>query len=168
MDPTSAPVGGGASLSFHLLLWFSCCWCVVWCIVTVALLTFKGRVLQFPPAALPVEITAAVLVLLVDVAAVSLGVRGNLMEEVRTTCLAIALLLVAAVGAVYYMWLQTYVMRLDLALSAALLGCNALAVVSGVFTVQAVMRAERAPRQKFAPPPPSLPTILRGDMKQVE
>ncbi|RNF01834.1 transmembrane protein 216, partial [Trypanosoma rangeli] len=114
----------------------------------------------------PMESVSAFLLLLVDIAALVLGTRGNLTEEVSTSCLALCLLVVASVGAAYYMWLQTYVTMLDLVFSAILLGLNILAALAGVYVVQGVVRAKRGPRQRFAPPPQGLPIPLRNNMKR--
>ncbi|KAF8296002.1 hypothetical protein C3747_356g12 [Trypanosoma cruzi] len=161
-----APTAGGPSLSFQLLLYGSAGWSGIWFVVTLGLLIYKGSTLQFPPAALPMEIVSALLLLVIDFAALSLGTRGNLAEEVGTSCLAIGLLLVAAVGAIYYMWLQTYVMMLDLAFSAILLGLNVLAVLAGVYAVQGAIRAKHSPRQRFAPQPHGLPSFMRDKVKR--
>ncbi|RNF12137.1 transmembrane protein 216 [Trypanosoma conorhini] len=165
MNAGSSTVGG-PSLSFQLLLYGSSGWSGIWFILTLALLIYKGTLLPFPPAALPMEIVSAFFLLVVDIAALSLGTRGNLTEEVGTSCLALGLLLVAAVGAVYYMWLQTYVMMLDLAFSAILLGLNILTVLAGVYALQGVVRAKRGPRQRFAAPPRCPPISPRGEMKR--
>ncbi|ESL11840.1 hypothetical protein TRSC58_00401 [Trypanosoma rangeli SC58] len=160
------PTVGGPSLSFQLLLYGSFGWSGIWFIVTLALLIYKGTLLPFPPAALPMEIVSAFLLLLVDIAALFLGTRGNLTEEVSTSCLTLCLLVVASVGATYYMWLQTYVTMLDLVFSAILLSLHILAALAGVYAVQGVVRAKRGPLQRFAPPPQGLPIPLRRDMKR--
>lgn len=157
---------GGPSLSFQLLLYGSSGWSVIWFILTLALLIYKGTLLEFPPAALPMEIVSSFFLLIIDIAALSVGTRGNFMETVGASCLAIGLLLVAAAGAIYYMWLQTYVMMLDLAFSAILLTLNGLAALAGVYTVQGFVRARRGSRQRFAPPPQILPIFLRDDVKR--
>ncbi|KAH9577189.1 hypothetical protein LSM04_008961 [Trypanosoma melophagium] len=164
---------GGGSLCFQLLLYCSCGWSCVWFIVTLSLLIYKGTLLYFPPAAQPMEIVSAFLLLMVDLAACIIGSRGNVTEETTSMILSIILLLVAVLGAMYYMWFQTYVMMLDLAFSATLLGFNGLGVLTGLYGVQGILFAKRAPRQKFALPSSSLqqqeqeknmPAFLRDHM----
>ncbi|ORC93481.1 uncharacterized protein TM35_000013580 [Trypanosoma theileri] len=169
---------GSGSLCFQLLLYCCCGWSCIWFIVTLSLLIYKGTVLYFPPAAQPMEIVSSFLLLMVDVAAFFLGSRGNITEETTPMIFSIILLLVAVLGAMYYMWFQTYVMMLDLAFSATLLAFNGLGLLAGFYGLQAILLAKRAPRHKFAPPPPSslqqqeqeknMPTFLRDHIMQLK
>eukprot|EP00796_Vickermania_ingenoplastis_P007211 gene7211-5068_t len=126
---------GGASLLFHVFLLISLAWAGIWFAVTVSLLGLKGSKLPFSPAALPLEIIACVLVTIVDFLAFLFGKQGNLTEEVKTIALSLAFLLVSLCGALYFMWFQSYVMRLDLAFSAIFLGINALTIFSGIWAI---------------------------------
>lgn len=148
MDTTSN-TGGGASFLFQLLLLFSVGWCVLWWMLTLGFLIFKAIYLPFPPAALPMEIVASVLVVVIDVFGVLIGVRGNKTENIMTLVLSAFLIAVAAVGAIYYMWLQTYVLMLDLAFSAIFLGINALTVLLAMWAAQNASRHAKIPTLKL-------------------
>ncbi|EPY33148.1 transmembrane protein [Strigomonas culicis] len=137
---------GGASFPFQLMLVVSMGWSVVWLLLTFSFLIFKATVVPFPPAALPMEIIACFLVLVVQVVAALLGMRGNLTEDASTILISLLLLAIVAVGAIYYMWLQTYVMMLDLAFSAILLGCNGLTLLCGVWAAQRAVTRSKIPQ----------------------
>ncbi|GET92160.1 hypothetical protein, conserved [Leishmania tarentolae] len=143
--PASGYTTGGASFSFHLLLFMSIGWASIWWIVTVSLLIFKALHLPFPPAALPMEIVASFLVLLVNAFGVLIGIRGNKTENTSTIVISATLLAISAVGAIYYMWLQTYVLMMDLAFSAFYLGVNGIAILLGFWATQSVARLARVP-----------------------
>lgn len=100
--------------------------------LTIALLIFKGVFLPFPRAALPIEICVSVFALLSNAFGVMLGVRGNLTENGPTIFVGVGLVLVSSVAAIYFMWLQTYVLMLDLAFSAIYVGVNSLTVIVGL------------------------------------
>lgn len=128
----SERVVGGASFSFQLLLLGSLGWGIVWVLLTVGLLVFKATALPFPPAALPMEIVACVLAVIVNSVGCITAIRGNLTEEGTTIFMGLFLIIVAGVGALYYMWLQTYVLRLDLFFSAIFLAINCLTLLLGI------------------------------------
>lgn len=146
---TASGSGGGASFLFQLALFFSVAWCVLWWMLTLGFLIFKAIYLPFPPAALPMEIVASVLVIVVNVFAFLIGNRGNKTENVVTLILSAVLFIIAAVGAIYYMWLQTYVLMLDLAFSAIFLGINGLTIVLAVWASQNAARHAKIPVLKL-------------------
>jgi transmembrane protein 216 len=143
--PTTSGTGGGASLLFHLMLLFSVAWCVLWWMLTLGFLIFKAIHLPFPPAALPVEIVTSVLVVVINLFGVLIGFRGNRTESTTSLTLSAFLLAIAAVGAIYYMWLQTYILMLDLAFSAIFLGINALSVLLAFWAAQNAVRHAKVP-----------------------
>lgn len=126
---------GGASFALQLLLFSSLMWSVVWLLLTFSFLIFKATILPFPRAALPMEFVVMFLVLIINGFGFLIGIRGNLTEDVGALGVSLAFLFVAGVGALYYMWLQTYVMMLDLAFSAVFLGINCLCVFFGILAL---------------------------------
>lgn len=140
---------GGASFLFQILLLISAAWCVLWWMLTLGFLIFKAIYLPFPPAALPMEIVASVLVVIINVFGVIIGIRGNKTEQVPALALSALLLAIVAVGAIYYMWLQTYVLMLDLAFSAVFLGVNGLTVLLAIWASQNAMRHTKIPALKL-------------------
>ncbi|KAG5468156.1 hypothetical protein LSCM1_02131 [Leishmania martiniquensis] len=143
--PASDGTAGGASFSYHLQLLVSIGWAAIWWMMTLGLLVFKALRLPFPPAALPMEIVASFLVLIVNAFSVLIGMRGNKTENPSTILISAALLAIATAGAVYYMWLQTYVLILDLAFSAIYVGINGVALLLSVWAAQSVARLARLP-----------------------
>jgi transmembrane protein 216 len=127
---------GGASFPLQLTLHLSRLFSVPWWLLTLALLIYKGVILPFPTAALPMEIVGSALVLMVHWVACDMGKKGNLTESPRLLLVSMLLMACATFGAIYFMWLQTYVMRLDLAFSAVFLGFDGLALVFSVVALQ--------------------------------
>lgn len=95
------------------------------------------------------EIVASFLVLLVNTFGVLIGMRGNKTEGTSAIVISAVLLSIAAVGAIYYMWLQTYVLMMDLAFSATYLGINCVAILLGFWATQSVTRLARVPAFKL-------------------
>lgn len=136
----SARGKGGASfplqIFLHLSRWFS----FPWFIVTLSLLIYKGVKLPYPQsAALPLEIVSSFLVLVLHWVAVNVGKKGNLTEGARLLLLSIALHAVILFGIIYFMWLQTYVMRLDLGFSATYLALVGLTFVFSLVGLQNIV-----------------------------
>lgn len=128
----------GASFPLQLMFHLSRPCSVVWTCITFSMLLYKGTVLPFPIAALPCELISVVLVCVLQFTSSSFGVRGNLTESPFLLLVALLLLLVGSFGVAYFCFLQTYVMRMDLGVSAAMLGVNGLTLLFGVVGVQNV------------------------------
>jgi transmembrane protein 216 len=127
---------GGVSFPLQIFLNIALVFSPFWWAITFSLLIYKGTRLPFPNAALPVEIVVSALLVGLQYIAVRFGKRGNLTESTKILLVAAALLTVASVGFIYYMWLQTYVMMLDLAFSAAQLGLNGITLLMCVVAIQ--------------------------------
>lgn len=90
------------------------------------------------------EIISVFLLLVLGISTLALGKRGNLLEEVGSTSLTVFLLLVGIGGAVYYMWLQTYVMMLDFIVSLVMLVLDTLTALCGACTAFGLFRSRRS------------------------
>nr|CCC90226.1 conserved hypothetical protein [Trypanosoma congolense IL3000] len=155
-----------SSLLLQLLLYCSCGWCVVWLVVTQALLIYKGMFLHSSPMVLPIEAAASFLLLVLQICTLFLGKRGNLLCEVQATCLAVLMSLVLVSGAAYYTWLQTYVTTLDFSISFALLAFDALTALAGVYSTFGFIRAGRRQRRVLSSPTLGTSTIVdRGSAR---
>ena len=130
-----------SNFGLQLLFILAVCFNPIWGIITLALLIFKATYLPFPPTALGFEIAGAVGVYICEVLGVHFGKRGNLTEHVTALALGLGLLLVASAGQLYFMYFQTYVMMLDLGLSATFLGMNGFCVIVGLVTLQNISAA---------------------------
>lgn len=120
---------GGASFPLQLMLLISLGFAPVWLIITIALLIYKATVLPYADYAFGLEVVAPVLFFIVHFLSFKFGTRGNLTESLPILVVALILMLITSFGSIYYMWLQTYVLRLDLGISAASLGINGLTVL---------------------------------------
>lgn len=133
---------GGASLLFHVLHLASLSWSIVWLVVSITLLGIKGANLPFTPGALPIEIISSILVVVVNYVGCVFAKAGNLKEEIKALAISLAFFVVAIGGALYFMWFQSYVMKLDLVFSSVFLAINGVLVFSGIWAIhQASLQA---------------------------
>ncbi|CUI14653.1 membrane-associated protein, putative [Bodo saltans] len=133
----SARGKGGASFPLQIFLHLGRFFSVPWFVITLALLIYKGVKLPFPQdVALPLEIVSSFLVMAIHWVAVNVGIKGNLTESPRLLLLSILLNAVILFGIIYFMWLQTYVMRLDLGVSATYLSLVGLTFVFSLVGLQ--------------------------------
>lgn len=140
---------GGASLVFHLLLYLSFFWSLVWWVTTIVLLLIKWSKFPFINGALIIEIISSILVFIVNFLGVTFAKGGNLLEEVRTIAMSLAFLIIALGGAIYFMWFQSYVMRLDLIVSAVFLGINGFTLFGGIWAIYKASLPALAPSYLF-------------------
>ena len=138
MPTDNALTASSASLGLQLVAITTAIFCPIWWAMTLALLIYKGTFLPFPPLSFGFEIACTFLLWFVHIGAVSQTKRGNLTENTTNLALAVLLLLISIVGAVYYMILQTYVMMLDLGFSATLLCLDVFAVAGCGMTIQSI------------------------------
>jgi transmembrane protein 216 len=138
MPTDQAAAASSASLLLQLLAITSAVYCPCWFILTLALLIYKATWLPYPPTALGFEIASSLLVWLIEIGAVKQVKAGNLTENTAILATGIGLKVLTCVGAIYYMWLQTYVMKLDLGFSATLLALDCSAIIVGAFTFQSI------------------------------
>lgn len=136
---------GGASLLFQLLLLSSVGWSFIWLLLTVSLLGYKGDKLFYSTTSLVLDIISCVLTVVVNIFGFRLGVRGNLTEEIKTIAVSLLFFFIAGCGAFYFMWFQSYVMKLDLAFSACFLGINVITVIGGIWAIRQASLQALAP-----------------------
>lgn len=110
------------------------------------MLIFKATIFPYPRAALPMEIIVCFFVVVLNSCGCLLEMRGNLTENVKTMLFGVILVFIAGVGALYYMWLQTYVVMLDLAFSAVFLGINAIIVLGTFWATQRASSKNKVPQ----------------------
>jgi transmembrane protein 216 len=133
-----------ASFPLQLLLLTTVWTSPVWFCITLGLTIYKGILLPFPPAALPLEIIGVVALQMVQVFAFQAAKRGNLTETFAYLALGILLLIMTCGGLTYFMWFQTYVMQLDLAISAMFLALNGLSVLFCVGALSNIVSSANA------------------------
>lgn len=139
---------GGASFPLQLMLLLSVGICPLWVICTVSLMIFKGVTFPYADYALGLEIAAPFLFLIVHIVGFNVGKRGNLTESFPMLLVASVLILLCCVAGFYYMWLQTYVLMMDLYMSAIYLGVCAITVI---FCASAKMLSGEASNAASAP-----------------
>ncbi|KAI1899068.1 hypothetical protein AGOR_G00078880 [Albula goreensis] len=102
---------------------------------------YKGVLLPYPRANLTLDIVLLFIYLGLEVLRLFYGRKGNLCERSLALALSVAVLVPCVVLCVYYLLLQTFVLRLELLLSAVLLCFYGLELLLALLTISAFTRA---------------------------
>ncbi|XP_035266614.1 transmembrane protein 216 isoform X2 [Anguilla anguilla] len=100
-----------------------------------------GILLPYPRANLILDIVLLFLYLGLEVLRLFYGWKGNLCERSLALMLSVAVLVPCAVLCVYYLLLQTFVLRLELVLNAIQLCFYSLELLLSLITISAFSRA---------------------------
>ncbi|XP_068182110.1 transmembrane protein 216-like isoform X1 [Antennarius striatus] len=103
---------------------------------------YKGILLPYPSHTLVLDVVLLLLFLGLETLRIFYGWRGNLCERSLASCVSLFLLGACASLAVYYLLLQTFVLRLEVVLSAVLLCFYSLEFLLGGFSVLAFSRSK--------------------------
>lgn len=124
-----------SNFGLHIVLSLSAFFVPLWWALTFALIIYKGSQLVYPPVAFAFEIIITFFIWVMQYWAVKLGKRGNMTENTATLGIGLALLILVICGLIYYIFGQTYVMRIDIGFSVTLLIVNVLCLVLGVVAI---------------------------------
>jgi transmembrane protein 216 len=80
---------------------------------TLVLLFYKTYAFTFPALRFSIEILALVVLQVIQFTRIYVGSRGNKLESSGTTALFILMTLGSMVGVVYFLALQTYVLKIE-------------------------------------------------------
>ncbi|XP_059202866.1 transmembrane protein 216 isoform X2 [Centropristis striata] len=103
---------------------------------------YKGVLLPYPRDNLVLDVALLVLFLGLETLRIFYGWKGNLCERSLATSVALFTLLPCAALAVYYLLLQTFVLRLEVILCSVLLCFYALEFLLGLVSVSAFSRSK--------------------------
>lgn len=135
----------GCSLLFQLVLLLSLLWSLVWFVGTLVLLIVKYFSLPFPGAAFPVEVVASFLVIVVHFLGFFWGRAGNLCEQIGKIGMSLFFFFLCILGSIYFMWFQSYIMKLDVALSCVYLLINCFTLLLGIWAIYVASVQASAP-----------------------
>ncbi|XP_052010997.1 transmembrane protein 216 [Xyrauchen texanus] len=102
---------------------------------------YKGVLLPYPQANLILDIVLLILFLGLETLRLFYGYKGNLCQHSLALCVSVGVLVPCAVLSVYYLLLQTFVLRLEFVLNAVLLCFYSIELVLGLMTVSVFSRA---------------------------
>ena len=107
-----------SSLSLQILIYFNGWYAVAYFVLEALLFIYKDFHFYYPADILAWEISMLVMLALMEVVRLFLASKGNKTESMRPMLWAILLALPIVTGYVWFLRLQTYVMRLEVILAA--------------------------------------------------
>ncbi|KAG9272497.1 transmembrane protein 216-like [Astyanax mexicanus] len=122
---------------FYLNSWYF----AVFFIAEILMFVYKGVLLPYPQSNLILDIVLLLLYLGLETLRLFYGWKGNLCERTLTLSISIGVLVPCTVLSVYYLLLQTFVLRLEFILNAVLLCFYGLELILGLITISAFARA---------------------------
>ncbi|XP_018589198.2 transmembrane protein 216 isoform X2 [Scleropages formosus] len=90
-------------------------------IAELLMFVYKGVLLPYPPGNLVLDLMLLFLFLGLEILRIFYGSKGNLCEQTLATVLSVGILVPCAVLSVYFLLLQTFVLRLEVIVNALLL-----------------------------------------------
>ncbi|XP_029368047.1 transmembrane protein 216 isoform X1 [Echeneis naucrates] len=109
---------------------------------TSCLCVHAGVLLPYPSNNLVLDVVLLVIFLGLETLRIFYGWKGNLCERSLALCASLFMLFPCAALAVYYLLLQTFVLRLEFILSAILLCFYSLELLLGLLSVSAFSRSK--------------------------
>ncbi|XP_074087457.1 transmembrane protein 216 [Macrotis lagotis] len=110
-----------SSISLEILLFLNGWYSATYFLLEVFVFLYKGLLLPYPAANLALDLLMLLLYLGLEAARLFLATKGNLCQRALPLAVSLAMTFPAALMAVYYLRLQTYVLRLEMVMSAILL-----------------------------------------------
>ncbi|CAH1794529.1 unnamed protein product [Owenia fusiformis] len=130
-----------SSLPYQILLYCNGWYYGLFFIAEILIFIYKGETLPFPPSALGGEVTLLFILAGIEAIRIFFGQKGNLTERMVAVVLCIALSIPSLFGALYFLLWQTYVLRIEVILSAIQLAFLGLELIFGVISVVTFARA---------------------------
>ncbi|XP_026186379.1 transmembrane protein 216 [Mastacembelus armatus] len=139
MAPGNQPILSSTSLQilFYLNSWYF----AAFYLAEILMFIYKGISLPYPTDNLVLDLALLVLFLGLETLRIFYGWKGNLCERSLASCVSLFTLLPCAALAVYYLLLQTFVLRLELLLSGILLCFYSLEFLLGLLAVSTFSRS---------------------------
>ncbi|KAM4618048.1 transmembrane protein 138 [Discoglossus pictus] len=118
-----------SSTPLEVLFFLNGWYCASYFLIETLVFIYKGLILPYPTSNLVLEAVILFLYLGIEVSRLILGCRGNLCERKLPLVVSVGLTIPAALLALYFLFLQTYALRLETVLSCILLLFYALEAV---------------------------------------
>ncbi|XP_028271741.1 transmembrane protein 216 [Parambassis ranga] len=138
MAPGSQPILSSTPL--QVLLFLNSWYFAAFYLAEVLIFIYKGVLLPYPTDNLVLDVVLLLLFLALEILRIFYGWKGNLCERSLSSCLSLFILLPCAALAVYYLLLQTFVLRLEFLLSAVLLCFYGLEFLLGLLSISSFSR----------------------------
>lgn len=135
LSPDSLPCSFQlSSLPLQILLFFNTWYSLLWFTLNFALYVFKAYSYHFPYAAFEWELVMLFLMAFIENTRIFLASRGNKTEQIPPLVWSIALSIPMIVGYVYFLTMQTYVLRIDVITNTIALCFVSLELLFSIFT----------------------------------
>ncbi|XP_068596436.1 transmembrane protein 216 [Brachionichthys hirsutus] len=131
-----------SSTPLQVLLYLNSWYFAAFYLAEILMFIYKGILLPYPPSNLLLDVALLLLFLGLEPLRIFYGWKGNLCERTLASCVSLSTLLPCAALAVYFLLLQTFVLRLEVILGAVLLCFHGLELLLGIVSVAALSRSK--------------------------
>ncbi|XP_010902963.2 transmembrane protein 216 [Esox lucius] len=131
-----------SSTPLQVLLYLNGWYFAAYFLAESLMFVFKGLMLPYPTANLTLDVVLLLLFLGLESLRIFYGWKGNLTERSLAMFVSVLILVLCAVLSVYYLLLQTFVLRLEFILNAVLLCFYSLEMLLGIMSISAFSRSK--------------------------
>ncbi|KAG7471769.1 transmembrane protein 216-like [Solea senegalensis] len=131
-----------SSTPLQLLFFLNSWYFAAFYVAEILMFIYKGIMLPYPSQNLVLDVVLLVLFVALETLRIFYGWKGNLCERSLASCASVFVLLPCAALAVYFLLLQTFVLRLEFILSAVLLCFYGLELLLGLLSISSFSRAK--------------------------
>ncbi|XP_038132062.1 transmembrane protein 216 [Cyprinodon tularosa] len=130
-----------SSTPLQVLLYLNTWYFAAFYLAEILMFIYKGILLPYPRDNLILDVVLLILFLALETFRIFYGWKGNLCERSLASLVSLFILIPCTALAVYYLLLQTFVLRLEFILSAVLLCFYGLEFLLGVISISAFSRS---------------------------
>ncbi|XP_036423711.1 transmembrane protein 216 isoform X1 [Colossoma macropomum] len=130
-----------SSMPLQVLFYLNSWYFAAFFIAEILMFVYKGVLLPYPQANLILDIVLLLLYVGLETLRLFYGWKGNLCERSLTLSISVCILVPCTVLSVYYLLLQTFVLRLEFILNAVVLCFYGLELILGLMTISSFCRA---------------------------
>ncbi|XP_022071126.1 transmembrane protein 216 [Acanthochromis polyacanthus] len=130
-----------SSTPLQILFYLNSWYFAAFYLAEILMFVYKGVMLPYPSDNLVLDLVLLLLFLALESLRIFYGWKGNLCERSLASCVSVFILFPCAALAVYYLLLQTFVLRLEFILSSVLLAFYSLEFLLGLLSISAFSRS---------------------------
>nr|XP_046262254.1 transmembrane protein 216 isoform X4 [Scatophagus argus] len=139
MAPGSQPIFSSTPL--QVLLYLNSWYFAAFYLAEILMMVYKGILLPYPSDNLVLDVVLLLLFLALETVRIFYGGKGNLCERSLASCVSLFMLIPCAALAVYYLLLQTFVLRFEVLLNTILICFYILEFLLGLLSISAFSRS---------------------------
>ncbi|XP_052244334.1 transmembrane protein 216-like isoform X2 [Dreissena polymorpha] len=130
-----------SSLPYEVLLYLNGWYFGLFFICEILLFAYKGETLPYANGVLAAEVILVFILAGIEALRLFFARKGNLTEKIVGVIVSILLSIPALLGAIFYLYWQTYVTRADIIISAIQLAFIGLELIFGIISIITFARA---------------------------